>query len=374
MQFFERVDILWSSKISAMSSPFFLSRRRFIGHLSTHLALAGSALLSPDSHAQARAKAQPLERTKVTLSVDGKSSLSYLPLTIAQQLGYFSAEGLDVQIIDLLDAASATQALITGVADVCSGAFDRTLQLPTKSQLFQAFVLQGRTPQLAFGVSTRSLPSVGSADLRSKKVGVIALDSTSTVMAKLLLEREGLAPQDVSWVAVGSSNGALNALRSGQIDAICNSDPVMTILELKGDIKIVRDARSLRGTSELFGGLVPSACLFAQTEFIQKYPRVCQALTDAIVHSLKWLQTAGPGDIINTVPVGYLLGDRGLYLAAFNKIRESISIDGLVLDSGASAALKAHSLYGSTLLSAKANAGKSYTNEFARRAKIRFQV
>ena len=353
-----------------MSSTQSLSRRRFARHLS----VAGLVLFAPGTRAQLRADAKPLEKTKVTLSVDSKSSLSYLPLTLAQQLGYFSAEGLDVQIIDAVDAASATQALLTGAADVCSGGFDRTLQLPSKSQLFQAFVLQGRTPQLAFGVSSRNPPSMGAADLRSKKIGVTALDSTSTVMAKLLLEREGLAAQDVSWLAVGSSSGALNALRSGQIDAICNTDPVMTILELKGDIKIIRDARSLRGTSEIFGGLVPSACLFAPAEFIQKYPRTCQALTDAIVHSLKWLQTAGPGDIINTVPVAYLLGDRGLYLAAFNKMRESISLDGLVPEVGAFASLKAHSLYGSTLLSAKADVGKCYTNEFARRAKSRFQA
>ena len=358
------------------------SRRRVVGFAASHLAsgfavcqaLAATVLVVPGASAQLRGNAKPLEKTKITLSVDDKSSLSYLPLTIAQQLGYFSAEGLDVQIVDFVDAASATQALITGAADVCSGAFDRTLQLPSKSQLFQAFVLQGRTPQLAFGVSSRTMSNLGAADLRSKKVGVTALDSTSCVMVKLLLEREGLAAQDVSWVAVGSSSGALSALRTGQIDAICNTDPVMTVLELKGDIKIIRDARSLRGTSELFGGLVPSACLFAPTEFIQKFPKVCQALTDAMVHSLKWLQTAGPGDILGAVPTAYLLGDRGLYLAAFNKMRESIAIDGLVPDAGAAASLKAHSLHGSALLSAKVNVGKCYTNEFARRAKSRFQA
>ena len=117
----------------------------------------------------------------------------------------------------------------------------------------------------------------------------------------------------------------------------------MTILEQKGDVKILHDARSLRGTSELFGGLVPSACLYAPTEFIQRYPQTCQSLANAIVHSLKWLQTAGPGDIINTVPANYLLGDRALYLAAFNKIRESISLDGMVADDGALAALRAKS-------------------------------
>ena len=353
-----------------MSTVVSLSRRLF----AAHLALAGSVLDLPASHAQSRSDAKPLEKSKLTISVDNKSALSYLPLTIAQQLGYFSAEGLEMQIIDLVDAASATQALMNGTADVCSGAFDRTLQLPSKSQLFKAFVLQGRTPQLAFGVSTRHLPYLGMAELRSKKIGVTSLDSTAAVMVKLLLQREGLTAQDVSWASVGSSAGALAALRSGQIDAICNNDPVMTILEQKGDVKILHDARSLRGTSELFGGLVPSACLYAPTEFIQRYPQTCQSLANAIVHSLKWLQTAGPGDIINTVPASYLLGDRALYLAAFNKIRESISLDGMVADDGALAALRAKSRYDTTLLAAKTDVAKCYTNEFARRAKSRFRA
>lgn len=274
----------------------------------------------------------------------------------------------------MVDATSASQALINGTADVCSGAFDRTLVLPSKSQLFRAFVLQGRTPQLAFGVSSRNLPYLGMAELRSKKIGVTSLDSTSAVMVNLLLQREGLAAQDVGWVGVGSAAGALNALRTGQIDAICNNDPVMTVLEQKGDIKIIHDARSLRGTAELFGGLVPSACLYAPLEFVQRHPQTCQALANAIVHSLKWLQTAGPSDIINTVPASYLLGDRALYLAAFNKIRESISLDGLVPDEGALAALRARSRFDSTLLATRTDVAKCYTNEFARRAKSRFRA
>ena len=74
---------------------------------------------------------------------------------------------------------------------------------------------------------------------------------------------------------------------------------------------------------------------------MQKNPNTCQALANAIVHGLKWLQTAGPSDIIKTVPESYLLGDRALYLASFNKVREAISLDGLMPEEGARTALKA---------------------------------
>ena len=343
-----------------------LSRRRF----ASSLALAGSVLALPALHAQPK-----IEKPKLVLAVDSKSALAYLPLTIAEQLEFFKTEGLDVQINDFPDAASASMAVVNGTADICSGTFERTLYLQSKSLMFQAFVLQGRTPQVALGVSSRNLPGYKRiADLRGKKVGVAALDSIASVMTHLYLMRGGLNAADVSFVQVTSWANALAALRSGQIDALCNTDPVMTMLEQKGEVKIIQDTRTLKGTSDLFGGVMPSACLYAASDFVQKNPNTCQALTYAMVHSLKWLQTAGPGDIIKTVPESYLLGDRALYLASFNKIRESISPDGMMPDEGPSTALKALGHYDVAMRLARVNLGKTYTNEFSRRAKLRFRA
>ncbi len=327
-------------------------------------------MAAPAARAQAR-----LEKSKIIISVDGKSSFCYLPLTIAEQLGYFKDEGLDVQINDYADAASATQALLAGGADVCSGSFQRVINLQSKNQSAKAFVLQSRTPQMAFGMSTRNAaPYAAVGELRGKKIGVLSLDSPATLMTQLLLFKAGLNIQDINLVAVGSSAAALGAIRSGQIDALCSADPAMTMLEQKGDVKIISDTRSLRGAAELFGGAMPSACLYASNEFLVKTPKTCQALSYAIVHSLKWLQTAGPGDIIKVVPDSYMLGDRALYLASFNKIRQCISLDGLLPDDGPITALKALSRFDPGLQQAKVDVRKTYTNLFASLAKERFKV
>src|SRR3954462_12677692 len=153
-----------------------------------------------------------------------------------------------------------------------------------------------------------------------------------------------------------------------------NTDAVMTMLEQKGDVKIISDTRTLKGTQDVFGGLMPAACLYTHTEFVQKNPNTCQALANAIVHGLKWLQTAGPSDIIKTVPDNYLLGDRALYLASFNKIREAISLDGVLPEEGARTALKALASFEPTVKPEKIDLAKTYTNEFARRAKDKFKA
>jgi len=343
-----------------------INRRSF----TTAAMLAAACVAVPQLRAQNR-----LEKSKVSIAVGGKAAFYYLPLTIAEQLGYFRAEGLELEISDFAGGSRALQAVVGGSADVVSGAYEHTINLQSKNQLFQAFVLQGRAPQIAVGVSTKAIPNYrGVADLRGKKIGVSAPGSSTNMVANLVLSRAGVKTSEVSFIGVGTSAGALAAMRSGQIDAMSNTDPVMTMLEQKGEVKIISDTRTLKGTHEVFGGPMPAGCLYAPLDFVQKNPNTCQALASAIVHALKWLQTAGPSDIIKTVPEAYLLGDRALYLASFNKVREAISIDGIIPDEGPRTALRALASFEPTVKPDKIDLGKTYTNDFARRAKERFKA
>jgi len=343
-----------------------LTRRTLV----SSAALAAASIALPNVYAQGKP-----EKTKVAISVGGKAAFYYLPLTISEQLGYFKAEGLDVEISDFAGGARALQALVGGSADVCSGAYEHTINLQAKNQFLQCIVLQGRAPQIAVGVSTKNMPTYSTlADLKGKKIGVSAPGSSTNMVANLVLSRGGIKATDVSYVGVGVAAGALTALRSGQIDAISNTDPVMTMLEQKGDVKIISDTRTLRGTQDVFGGPMPAACLYAPMEFVQKNPNTCQALANAIVHGLKWLQTAGPGDIIKAVPETYLLGDRALYLASFDKIREAIATDGLVPSDGPKTALNALASFDSTIKADKIDLSRTFSNDFARRAKDRFKA
>jgi NitT/TauT family transport system substrate-binding protein len=348
------------------ASPFQLRRRQVV----QMLVGSASMLAVPGLLAQAKP-----EKSRIGIAVGGKATFYYLPLTIAEQLGYFRAEGLEVDITDFPGGARALQAVVGGSADVVSGAFEHTINLQSKNQFYQAFVLQGRAPGIAIGVSTKTMPGykfVG--DLKGKKIGVTAPGSSTNMVSNLVLSRVGLKAEDVNYIGVGTAAGALTAMRSGQIDAISNIDPVMTMLEQKGDIRLITDTRTLKGTQEVFGGPMPAGCLYAPVDFLQKNPNTAQALANAIVRALKWLQTAGPGDIIKTVPESYLLGDRGLYLAAFNKIREAIAVDGLIPEEGARTAMRALASFDQAVKSDRIVLAKTFTNDFARKAKDRFKA
>jgi len=344
-------------------------KRNFIKQIASALLLSSLSCFTLGS-----AVAQTIEKPKVSIAVGGKNLFYYLPLTIAEQLGYFKDEGLQVEISDFAGGSKALQALVGGSADVVSGAYEHTINMQAKGQHITAFVLQGRAPQIVFGVSTKTLPNYKSiADLKGKKIGVTAPGSSTNMMADFVLAKGGLKPTDVSFVGVGAAAGALSALRSGQIDAISNLDPVITMLEQSNDIKVISDTRTLKDTNAIFGGPMPAGSLYTTEEFLKKYPNTAQALTNAMVRALKWLQHAGPSDIIKVVPENYLLGDRALYLQAFMKVREAISLDGSFPEAGPKTALKTLQAFDTRLAETKIDLSKTFTNEFVKKANAKYK-
>ena len=205
--------------------------------------LAGAAtLLLP-----ALVSAQALEKKKVTIAVGGKNLLYYLPLTVAEQQGYFKAEGLDVEIVDFAGGAQALRAVVGGSADVVSGAFEHTVNMQAKGQSMRAFVLQGRAPQIVLGVNPKTMPNFKSvADLKGKKIGVTAPGSSTNVMANFVLAKAGLKPSDVSFVGVGASQrrGGGDALGPDRRDQ--QPRPGDHAAAALGRLKIVSDTRVRR--------------------------------------------------------------------------------------------------------------------------------
>ena len=315
-----------------------------------------------------------IEKKDVNLAVGGKASLYYLPLTIAEQLGYFKEEGLNVSISDFAGGSQALRAVVGGSADVVSGAYEHTLNMQPKGQFLRCFVQQGRAPQIAIGIATRKAKTYKSPrDMKGMKVGVSAPGSSTHMILNHFISTDGLKPSDVSIIGVGLGAAAVAALKSGQIDAVSNTDPVMTKLEQDGDVKIVAYTRTLKGTEKVLGGPMPAGCLYAPVDFINKNPNTVQALTNAIVRADKWIHAASPQDVLRTVPESYVLGDKALYLFSFNKVREAISPDGYISDAGAKTALKVIPSFNPEVKANEIKLELTYTNEFVKKANAKYK-
>jgi NitT/TauT family transport system substrate-binding protein len=318
-------------------------------------------------------RAQAVEKPKLTIAVGGKNLLYYLPLTIAEGQGYFKQEGLDVTIADFAGGSRALQAMIGGSADIVSGAFEHTINMQVKGQRLRAFVLQGRAPQIVLGVNPKTMPNFKSvADLKGKKLGVTAPGSSTNILANFVLGKVGLKPGDVSIIGVGTGSGAVAAMRTGQIDAISNLDPVITLLTRSGDLKIVSDTRIVAEADKVFGGPMPAGCLYTQQTFLDRNPQTAQALANALVRADKWVQAAGAGDIIKAVPENYLLGDRAVYVDAFLAAKGALSPDGMFPEAGPETARRALASIDAEIAAAKIDLAAIYTNDFVKRANAKY--
>ena len=325
--------------------------------------------------AQAAAGATRAPTAKLVVAMHDKSAFGCLPLTIADRLGYFAAEGISLEFKEFDNEAAALAAVHAGAAHLFSGSFASTVAQRSPGPYLVSFVLQGLAPQIVFGVSQHTLKGFRHArELRGRRIGVTALDSASYRVARMALARASLSEHDVRYIPLPSPEAALAAFRAGEVDAIAYPDPLITRLEQAGELRTLVDTRTLRGSEDVFAGMFPDCCLAAPAALIATNPDVCQAIAHGVVHALKWLRTAGPSDINKAVPESFFASDRALYFAAFERTRESWSPDGTMPDAGAKNVAKVLARLNSKPVLEAASLSTSYTNQFALKAKEKFRA
>ena len=308
---------------------------------------------------------------KVSIALAAKSSLFHLPLVVADQLGFFQHEGLTIDWVECDSGLQAVNAAVAGQADVVSGAFEHIIDLRARGLLYRGFVVQGRTPQISLGLSPRRAHSLKSlSDLKSFKLGLTEMGSATHWVAQHWMRQSGVMADTVQCVELGASTAnVMEAMRTGVIDALCYTDPVIHYLEQKGELRILADTRTLESSRRMFGGPMVSACLFAKDEFLKKRHDASYLLTQGVVRSLNWLKTAGPSDILKIIPTAYWMGDRAMYLSAFDKVRDSYSLDGAFSREALETAWRARANRVTTDRANWTTLSQSYTHDFVKSAK-----
>ena len=319
------------------------------------------------------ASAQAPEKSKITIAVGGKSLFYYLPLTIAERQGYFKAEGLDVEVLDFPGGAKALQALLGGSVDLTSGAYEHTISQQAKGQNIEALVMQGKYAGIVLGMSKAKAAAYKSPkDLKGLKIGVTAPGSSTNMFVNILLAKDGLKPDSVSIIGVGATAGAVAIMKRGELDAISNLDPVIAQLESDGSIVPVVDTRTAKGMKEVYGGEYAAGCIYAPVEFAKKYPNTAQAVVNAMLRALRFIQKSTPDQIVAAVPPEYFT-DRALYKAALEKNLEGFQHDGAVsLQAGQNVARDLLT-FDPTMQGAKIDVAKTANMTFQQKAATKYK-
>jgi len=309
-------------------------------------------------------------QSKVTIAVGGAGCLCYLPTMLAEQLGEYKKAGVAVELVDFKGGSQSLTAVLGGSADVVSGYFDHCVNLAAKNQPLEAFVVYDRYPGLALVVGPKQTSAIKSVkDLANKRVGVSAPGSSTDFFLKYLLSKNGVDPNSIGVVGIGLAATAIAAMEQGSVDAAVMLDPAVTLLQGKNkDLVILSDTRTQKDTLAVFGGEYPGGALYTKSGWIASHPKETQALTNAIVATLKWIHSHTPEEIMAKMPDNLIGPDKALYLAALKNTIPMYSTTGRMDPKGAEAVLAVFSQSSPEVKNAKIDLSKTYTNKFVDQA------
>lgn len=299
--------------------------------------------------------------------VGGQTDLVYLSTTLAQQIGAFDAAGVKVEIEDTGAGSKSLQAILSGSADVASGFYDHTIQMAAEGKAIKAFVNLTRYPGAVLVASPAGAKRINSVkDLKGANVGVTAPGSSSHFFLNHVLVKNGLAPTDISVVAMGGGRSRVAALENSKVDAGVLFEPGISFLMKRApQCRILVDARTPQVVADLFGTPeYPSAVLYAKAEWLQRNPETARALAKAMRQTLNWIAQHSPAEIAAKMPDAFRGEDSETYLQALERAKPMHSQDGIMRQESAEAVKRVLGLSVEKVRIANPDVASTYTNDF----------
>lgn len=300
----------------------------------------------------------------VSLMVGGIEKQIYLPVVLADKLGYFRDEGLDVQILSEPAGVEAADEMLAGAVQGVIGFYDHNIELQALGKYTQSVVQFGLAPGEVELVSTRYPEIHGMADMRGRRLGITGLGSSTDFLTAYLVARAGLKPGDVTPVPVGAGDSLIAAMRQDQIQAAMTSEPTVSRLLTSGEARILVDLRSVQGAETALGGPYPSACLYMESTWIAGHRPTVQRLARAFVRTLRYMASHDAEDVADLVPADFYAGGRSLYVAALRQSLGMFSIDGRMPQGAPESVRKVLSLIMPSVAAGEIDLSRTYTNAF----------
>lgn len=156
-------------------------------------------------------------------------------LAVSDAMGYFEAEGLDMEII-LTDSAT------TQLTQIASGNADTGAVSPEPiilghqdgTDIDLSYYMYYYASNIYGVMVPEDSPIHSIEDLEGTTVGAISLSSNSVTQLQVAMELAGLDPDSVNLVEIGVGGQQASAISSGQVDAAALLDTSFQVLENQG--------------------------------------------------------------------------------------------------------------------------------------------
>ena len=280
-------------------------------------------------------RAQGLQSIKVTQAV---TSLAYVQSFVAQQNGYFKAEGLEAELVNTGGGGPDVQIVLAGKAE---------FTVNDGAQVFPA-VQQGQKLSCVMALLNRSIVNVSMRKSVADKLGINA----STPVAEKIRRMKGLRigvtkPGALTWqmarynfisagmnpdndaeiTGMGDAPSLAAALRQGNLDAIYISVPIGETLVGQGVAVTLID--NSRGEDTSLPSFLMEG-LWATPDYIKANRPTVTKVVSAYRKASGFLMQSSPEEIARTLkPVFSGLTDQVL-LEGVRRVKQAVSADGKV--------------------------------------------
>ncbi|PYM16943.1 MAG: hypothetical protein DMD81_11085 [Candidatus Rokuibacteriota bacterium] len=196
------------------------------------------------------------------------TSPEYLPVRAAEMEGYFTREGLSVDVHSTRAESGAAEALAQGQADIAATSFEAMLRFGQRPGGPTAKLIFGLTaaPPVALLVHASHAERIRSPrDLAGTRIGLTSTGAPEQAWLMAILARAHVNPAQVDLRSFGA-RGVAAALDAEEIHAGFVPEPAATQLVGDGRARLLVGLTSPRAVAEAVGGPTVNAGVFVRAD------------------------------------------------------------------------------------------------------------
>jgi NitT/TauT family transport system substrate-binding protein len=252
------------------------------------------------------------EATPVKLVVADERSLHHLNLYVAQELGLFRKQGLEVVLVEARDPAQARDLVVTGQADLFWSCPSVALMAVAQGAPLK-IIAQAKTPCGAVLVVPKSSRISKAAELKGARIAGLSANCEGVLAYQARAREAGGAFQ----VVVESASRAVVDLSTGKLDGAILEEPHLSLALGKG-MRLVLAETAAR---------YPCRTISARSGILMERAEALKRFVAATAEANAWLATHQKSAQAYAIAERYTSTPAGILPKALGRLKFSERID-----------------------------------------------